>query len=79
MRQTKKGDEWHLRKKARVLVDGEYGLTHTFVTTPANTVDVNVADQLLHKQDQSVIGDTSYRGVENRCAGRHKWPHWHVA
>ena len=32
-------------------VDAESGLAHTLVTTPANTADVTVADQLLHGEE----------------------------
>ncbi|NDE54232.1 MAG: IS4/IS5 family transposase [Actinobacteria bacterium] len=60
-------------------VDAESGLTHTLVTTPANTADVTVADQLLHGEETLAFGDAGYRGVEKRAAAKQKRPHWHVA
>ncbi len=40
--------------KAHIGVDAESGLTHTLVTTPANTADVTVADQLLHVRQHTL-------------------------
>ncbi|NCV40912.1 MAG: IS5 family transposase [Betaproteobacteria bacterium] len=79
MHQTKKGNEWHFGMKAHIGVDAESGLTHTLVTTPANTADVTVADQLLHGEETLAFGDAGYRGVEKRAAAKQKRPHWHVA
>ena len=76
MHQTKKGNEWHFGMKAHIGVDAESGLTHTLVTTPANTADVTVADQLLHGEETLAFGDAGYRGVEKRAAAKQKRPHW---
>jgi IS5 family transposase len=54
MHQTKKGNAWHFGMKAHIGVDAESGLTHTLVTTPANTADVTVADQLLHVRQHTL-------------------------
>ncbi len=43
MHQTKKGNLWNFGMKAHIGVDAESGLTHSLVTTPANTADVSVA------------------------------------
>lgn len=43
MHQTKKGNQWHFGMKAHIGVDAESGITHTLVTTPANTADVTQA------------------------------------
>lgn len=48
MHQTKKGNQRHFGMKAHIGVDAESGITHTLVTTPANTADVTQAHQLLH-------------------------------
>ena len=79
MHQTKKGNAWHFGMKAHIGVDAESGLTHTVVTTPANTADVTVADQLLHGEERYAFGDAGYRGVEKRHGTKQKRPHWHVA
>ncbi len=79
MHQTKKGNAWHFGMKAHIGVDAESGLTHTLVTTPANTADVTVADQLLHGHERYTFGDAGYRGIEKRHGTKQKRPHWHVA
>ncbi len=79
MHQTKKGNEWHFGMKAHIGVDAESGLTHTLVTTPANTADVSVAHELLHGQEKLVFGDAGYQGVEKRDAQKKVKAHWHVA
>ena len=79
MHQTKKGNEWHFGMKAHIGVDAESGLTHTLVTTPANTADVSVAHELLHGEEKLVFGDAGYQGVEKRDAQRKVNARWHVA
>src|SRR5690606_5791925 len=48
MRQTRKGNQWYFGMKAHIGVDADTGITHTLVTTPANTSDVTQAHALLH-------------------------------
>ena len=79
MHQTKKGNEWHFGMKAHIGVDAGSGLTHTLVTTPANTADVSVAHELLHGEEKLVFGDAGYQGVEKRDAQRKVNARWHVA
>ncbi len=40
MHQTQKGNQWHFGMKVHIGVDADSGITHTLVTTPANTNDV---------------------------------------
>lgn len=79
MHQTKKGNEWHFGMKAHIGVDAGSGLTHTLVTTPANTADVSVAHELLHGEEKLVFGDAGYQGVEKRDAQKKVNARWHVA
>jgi IS5 family transposase len=79
MHQTKKGNLWHFGMKAHIGVDAESGLTHTLVTTPANTADVSVAHELLHGKEEFVFGDAGYQGVEKRDAQKNVKARWHVA
>ena len=66
MHQAKKGEDWHFGAKVHNGVDAESGLVHTVVITPANVHDVTVAGQLLHGQEECVLGDAGYQGVEKR-------------
>jgi IS5 family transposase len=79
MHQTKKGNLWHFGMKAHVGVDAESGLTHTLVTTPANTADVSVAHELLHGTEKLAFGDAGYQGVDKRDAQKRVKARWHVA
>ena len=42
MRQTKKGNQWHLGKKVHIGVGAESGLGHSLATTPATRVWADV-------------------------------------
>ena len=66
MHQAKKGEDWHFGAKVHNGVDAESGLVHTVVITPANVHDVAVAGQLLHGQEEYVLGDAGYQGAEKR-------------
>ena len=79
MHQTKKGNQWHFGMKAHVGVDMESGLVHTVVGTAANVHDVIKAHALLHGQEQAVLGDAGYQGVEKRKENQGKPIDWHVA
>lgn len=79
MHQTKKGNQWHFGMKAHIGVDADTGITHTRVTTPANTADVTQAHALLHGQEVDAFGDAGYQGVEKRAENRSSKVDWHVA
>lgn len=79
MHQTKKGNQWHFGMKAHIGVDADSGLTHTLVTTPANTADVNVAHQLLHGKETVAFGDAGYQGVDKRAEQKSVKARWLVA
>jgi len=79
MHQTKKGNQWHFGMKAHIGVDAGSGITHTLVTTPANTADVTQAHALLHGEEQLAFGDAGYQGVEQREENRGTMVTWHVA
>lgn len=55
------------------------GLTHTVITTAANTSDVTQAHALLHGEETTVFGDAGYQGVEKREENRNTDVTWHVA
>jgi IS5 family transposase len=79
MHQTKKGNAWHFGMKAHIGVDAESGLTHTLITTAANTADVSVAHGLLHGEEKIVFGDAGYQGVEKRDENKDLDVSWQVA
>ena len=65
MHSTKKGNQWYFGMKAHIGVDMNNGLTHSLVTTAANAHDVTQV-QLLHGQEEGVMGDAGYLGAEKR-------------
>lgn len=79
MHQARKGNQWHFGMKAHIGVDVESGITHTLVTTPANTNDVTQAHALLHGNEQVVFGDAGYQGVEKREENLNTEVQWEVA
>ena len=79
MHQAKKGEDWHFGAKVHNGVDAESGLVHTVVITPANVHDVAVAGQLLHGQEECVLGDAGYQGVEKRPENAGRQVTWLVA
>ncbi len=78
MHQTKKGNQWYFGMKAHIGVDADTGVTHTLVTTPANTHDVTQAHALLHGEEKIAFGDAGYQGVEKREENLHPIE-WEVA
>ena len=79
MRQTQKGNQWHFGMKAHIGVDAGSGITHTLVTTPANTHDVTQAHALLHGKERIAFGDAGYQGVEKREENQSAHVQWQVA
>lgn len=79
MHQTKKGNNWHFGMKAHIGVDAESGLTHTVITTPANTHDVTQAHALMHGSETDVFGDAGYVGIEKREENQATPVTWHIA
>jgi len=78
MHQTKKGNQWHFGMKAHLGVDMS-GLVHTVVGTAANVHDVTQAHALLHGEEELVLGDAGYRGVQDREENRGRNVQWHIA
>lgn len=79
MKQTRKGNQWYFGLKAHIGVDASSGLIHTVQTTAANESDVVHAHKLLHGEEQVVIGDAGYCGIEKRPENQGKAVSWHVA
>jgi IS5 family transposase len=66
MHATKKGNQWFFGMKAHIGVDEETGITHTLITTGANTHDITVAHRLIRGRDEVVRGDAGYVGLHKR-------------
>jgi IS5 family transposase len=79
MHQTRKGNQWHFGMKAHIGVDADTGITHTLITTPANTHDVTQAHALLHGEERIAFGDAGYQGVEKREENQGTQVQWEVA
>jgi IS5 family transposase len=77
MHQTRKGNQWFFGMKAHIGVDADSGLVHTVVTTPANTADVEIADELLHGKEVIVHADSGYTGADKRVV--RKGLQWEIA
>ena len=55
------------------------GLVHTVAGTAANVSDVSQAHALLHGQEEMVLCDAGYRGVQKRPENVDRQVSWHVA
>jgi transposase, IS5 family len=60
MGSTQKGGKWHFGMKAHIGVDAKSGLVHSVCATPANVHDAAVIAELLHGEEQALIGDGAY-------------------
>ena len=60
MKQTKKGNQWYFGMKAHIGVDAASGCVHSADMTSANIHDSQMADALLHGEEEIVFGDSAY-------------------
>jgi len=58
---------------------GMNSLAHTVIGTAANFNDVTQAHVLLHGEEEIVLGDAGYRGVEKREENQGRDVQWHIA
>jgi len=79
MHQTKKGNQWRFGMKAHIGVDLHTGLVHSVHGTSANEADVTHAHHLLHGDEQLVLGDGGYQGVEAREENQARHVQWFIA
>src|SRR5690625_5883482 len=64
--------------KAHIGVD-MMGLVHTVIGIPANVNDVTQAHGLLHGEEEMVLGDAGYQGVDKRPENQDRNVRWHIA
>ncbi len=79
MHQTKKGNQWFFGMKAHIGVDVHSGLVHTVACKAANVSDASQAHALVHGQEEMVLCDAGYRGVQKRPENVDRQASWHVA
>jgi IS5 family transposase len=60
MSSTRKGTDWHFGMKAHIGVDAKSGLVHSVRTTTAREHDAAVMEQLLHGEEEVLVGDGAY-------------------
>lgn len=60
MSSTQKAGKWHFGMKAHIGVDAKSGLVHSVQATTASVHDATVMENLLHGEEDAVIGDSAY-------------------
>jgi len=66
MSQTKKGQQWYFGMNAHIGADADSGLVHTVVGSTDKLGDAKVINQLLHGDEQVVLGDRAYTSKTRR-------------
>lgn len=66
MHQSKKGNQYYFGAKLHVGVDSETGLVHSLDLTAGNVADITHAHYLLRDEDEAVMGDAGYTGLQKR-------------
>ena len=66
MHSTKKGNQWYFGMKCHIGVDAFTGMVHTCEATSANVADIDVAANLLRKDDEVAYGDSAYSALSKR-------------
>ena len=66
MHSSKKGNQWYFGMKAHIGTDTQSGLVHTVEGTAGNVHDVTMTGQLLHGQEEAILGDAGYTGADKR-------------
>ncbi|MET4679488.1 IS5 family transposase [Stenotrophomonas rhizophila] len=66
MHQTRKGNQRYFGMKAHIGVDQFSGLVHHVTCIAANVGDVTVTHELLHGNEDCVLGDSGYTGADSR-------------
>lgn len=79
MRQSKKGNQWYFGMKAHIGVDASSGLVHSLKATSGNEADVAHAGAVLHGDEEFVLGDAGYIGIEKRDEHRERPVKWLIA
>ena len=65
LKQTRKGNQWHMGIKLHVGVNDQTGLVHRLATISANVHNLMSSDQLLHGEDVHIWGMEGIRGLRS--------------
>jgi len=68
MSQTEKANQWYFGMKAHIGVDADSGLVHTVIGTTAKVPDNKMLDELLHGDEEEVLGDKAYTSNERNLS-----------
>jgi IS5 family transposase len=66
MGSTKKNGQYYFGAKLHTGTDAGSGFIYDFETTAANVHDINVAHELIRRDDEVFYGDAAYIGLEKR-------------
>jgi IS5 family transposase len=69
MSQTRKGNQWYFGMKAHIGADVHSGLVHTVLGTTAKVADISEMENLLHGDEQVVLGDAGYHRNDRTLDG----------
>ena len=72
MSSTMKNGKWHFGMKAHIGVDSKFGLVHNLDATTAKTHDTHQFEELLHGEEQAILGDKGYFSVSRKRSLRKK-------
>ena len=61
---TKKGNQYYFGIKAHVGVDADSGIVHSVAVTGANVGDITMTDDLICDDDEVILADAGYQGLE---------------
>jgi IS5 family transposase len=65
MHSSKKGNQWYFGMKAHIGVDAASGLVHSMAVTSGSESDVAHVHEVLHGDEEIVLGDAGYTGVRS--------------
>jgi transposase, IS5 family len=73
MHQTRKGQQWYFGMKLHIVVDSRTGLVHGAAVTAVNVHDKHLLEDLLHREERRVYGDSAY--ASQKALLRERAPH----
>ena len=78
MSSTKKNGKWYFGMKTHIGTDMESGLIHSCAVTTAKVADVEMMKDLLHWEEDAVLGDKGYVSQANKRWARQNGIFWGV-
>ena len=79
MHSSKKGNQRDFGMKAHIGVDAASGLVHSMAVTSGSESDVAHVHEVLHGDEEIVLGDAGYTGVEKRAEHACREVKWQIA